>query len=424
MLKRLLQTSIRLLPVVLLLAIAYVVVQFLWPSTSKNQGPSGPMAMPVTLGRVLQKTMPETSEFLAQVSNDHALEVRPQTEGRVLRVLVTDGQLVKQGQPLFQIDSRPQQAMVNSLQATASSTAQEKGVIEEAIKSLQAQAKSVESDLQFNQRQLGRYQQLRQTNTVSQKDLEQYETSVQNLESRKQAIAADLLAQQKRLLQVGSNIRRDQMMIQNARATLDYYTVRAPFAGQLGTVWVKQGQEVTQSTPLALLTDNQALELEIALPAQYQHRVSVGMPVEVIQADEASPVPATLFFVAPQLDPLSQTRLVKARLKGGATLLTDQKLTARLVWQQQDKLLVPVSAVFRLAGQPFVYLAKETAKPNEYQAKAVPLQLGEIYGQQYEIRQGVVENDRIVTGGIQKLQDGALVTEMKQTAAKPEPASH
>jgi multidrug efflux pump subunit AcrA (membrane-fusion protein) len=78
------------------------------------------------------------------------------------------------------------------------------------------------------------------------------------------------------------------------------------------------------------------------------------------------------------------------------------------VYQQIDKPLIPVTAISRLAGQTFAFVAESDGKQTV--ARQKPVQLGEIIGNNYVILEGIKPGEQIITSGVQMLADGMPVT--------------
>jgi hypothetical protein len=81
---------------------------------------------------------------------------------------------------------------------------------------------------------------------------------------------------------------------------------------------------------------------------------------------------------------------------------------ARIIWRTVEGLTVPVTAVTRISGQYFCYLA-ENGPQGGLVARQTPLQVGELVGNDYVVKSGLTAGDRLIVSGIQKLGDGAPV---------------
>src|SRR4029077_618839 len=99
------------------------------------------------------------------------------------------------------------------------------------------------------------------------------------------------------------------------RVQLQYYHVTAPTAGIVGDIAIREGDRVTTSTMLTTIDDKAGLEAYIQVPVDRAPDLHVGLPVRLV--DDAGKIIATnpLTFVAPRVDPATQTVLAKSLLK-------------------------------------------------------------------------------------------------------------
>jgi multidrug efflux pump subunit AcrA (membrane-fusion protein) len=379
-------------------------------------GPTGgaPQGVPVTLGQAVSQSVDEGDTYLGQINDLENVQIRSQVSGRITQIMVLDGQAVKQGQALFQLDAGPQAATTRSMQAMVDSTRQEAPVIQQGIKALHADRTALLSELRYNQQQLSRLQQLATTDTVARKDVEQAETAVNTLHEKLTAINSNLQAQQARLRQVGAAVNRDLANAQASKNTLSFYTVRAPFSGTIGQVIVKVGDVADPSMPLGSVTRGGPVQLEAAIPITAARAVQPGNTLTVLD-DNGKPLnTAVVRFVSPRVDPATQTVLLKADIPNQNRLLkADEKVRLKLVTGQQSRVTVPQEALFRMIGQPFVYRAV-SGKNGYMSAKLQPVTPGAFQGNAVVVAQGLQAGDRIVVHGIQKLQDGAPIMDASQ----------
>ena len=87
---------------------------------------------------------------------------------------------------------------------------------------------------------------------------------------------------------------------------------------------------------------------------------------------------------------------------------SNQFTRARLIWNRKPGVLVPTTAISRVAGQDFVFIA-ETKENSPVVARQQPVKLGEIQGNSYQVIEGLKAGETIVTSGIQKLSNGAPI---------------
>ena len=102
--------------------------------------------------------------------------------------------------------------------------------------------------------------------------------------------------------------------IREQRVELGYHRVVAPEAGVVGDIPVRVGDRVTNATILTTVDDNQGLEVYLQVPVQQAPSLSVGLPVRLVDDRGAEIVTTAVSFVAPSVDPQTQSVLAKAAL--------------------------------------------------------------------------------------------------------------
>ena len=332
-------------------------------------GGAGPGAFPPAEVKTISlepKPLSHSSEFVATIRSLRSTTVQPQVEGIVRQVLVRAGDRVGAGQPIIQIDPDKQQATVITTES---------------------QRASREADLAFAAQQLARMQKLHEAGAVSRAELEQAETAHKTAQAQ--------------LAAVQSQIRENQVQ-------LGYYRVTAPTAGVVGDIPVRQGDRVTPSTVITTIDQPEGLEAYINVPLERSLDLRLGLAVELL--DNAGMVIASnpISFIAPRADDATQSVLVKATLRQmPAGIRVMQYVRARIIWNNNPGLTVPVVSVNRLAGQYFVFVA-ESAQQG-FVARQKPISVGAVMGDDYVVVGGLMPGDRVIVSNIQKIFDGAPV---------------
>lgn len=312
------------------------------------------------------KPIPQSSEFVATIRSLRSMTVQPQVDGLVRQILVRAGDRVGAGQPLIQIDPDRQQATVSTTEA---------------------QRAGRDADLVFARQQLGRMQRLFEAGAVSRADLDQAEAAHKAAEAQ--------------LAAVQSQMRENQVELQ-------YYRVTAPADGIVGEITVRQGDRVTPSTEITTIDQPQGLEAYISVPLERARDLKPGLIVELLDATGAVVASNPVTFVAPRANETTQSVLVKSTLRAlPPGLRVMQYVRARLVWNNDPGMTVPVVAVNRIAGQHFVFVADPA--PQGFVARQKPVTLGEIVGEDYIVRGGLRAGERVIVSNIQKIGDGAPV---------------
>ncbi|MFQ3679150.1 MAG: efflux RND transporter periplasmic adaptor subunit [Pseudanabaenaceae cyanobacterium] len=415
-----------------------------------------PEVTPVQSEPARAGTLEETSEYVANLNNRQSVTLRPRVAGQVVALKALQGDTVTAGTPLLQIDPSTQKATLESTQASAQAAQADVaafraalGASEAALNTARANLRATQasrlaraSELELQRRNLERDRTLAEQGVIPARELENrvnaFETATANLntldrqmEAQKAAIAqgeAEVARAQANLAAAEQRQAQAQAAANREAAQLEFFTVVAPFDGTIGSIPVKVGDTVTTDTALLTLTQNQAFELEIAVPLENAPRLRVGLPVRVLDRSGKPQAEGTLSFVAPDVNPRNQSILVKAGLEDpNGVLRANQFLRAQIVWEQREGVLVPNTAIVPLAGQNFVFVATEAntaaatpgprrsagaawAQAKPLIARQKPVKIGRLVGNDREILEGLQPGEPIVVGGLQILRDGSKIT--------------
>lgn len=325
-----------------------------------------PPGIPVTIQSLETSAVTDATEYIATLKAVRSTSVRPEVEGYIISVSVKSGDRVAPGTPLFRIDQARQQASVASQEATVAAR---------------------EADLAFARQQLERMRNLFDQRVVSKAELDQAETAFKTAESAVAAIKAQVHEQ---------------------NVTLQYYVVRAPTSGMVGDIPVRVGDRVTRDTDLTTIDGNDQLEVLVPIPAERSADLKTGLDLELLGQDGSVVARTRATFVSPRVDPDTQSVLVKATVPNpDGRLRSQQFVRTRVIWTSRQGLTVPVLAVTRISGQPFVFVAQE--QDNGLVARQRPVKLGPISGDAYAVLDGLKAGERVVVSGVQKLADGAPI---------------
>jgi RND family efflux transporter MFP subunit len=227
---------------------------------------------------------------------------------------------------------------------------------------------------------------------------------MQNIEALIKAQEATILRLERVAKQADANLTAEQV-------ELNYHVVKAAFAGMVGDIPVKVGDYVTSTTKLTTLTQNKPLEVYVSVPAERGRNLHMHMNIELLDEQGQSYGGSKVFFIAPNVDEASQSILVKSCFGNEKGLLrADQLVRAKLTWAEHNGTLVPTSAVSHTGGQDFVFVAQVDSS-KKLLARQIPVKLGDIQGNNYQVISGIRPGQRIVVSGIQDLADNMPITE-------------
>ena len=317
------------------------------------------------------RTVQDTSEYVATIKSRNSATIQPQVEGQITRIFVRSGEHVRAGQPLLEIDPLKQRATVNSSEATA---------------------RQKQANLEWAQTQLQRAKKLYAAGVVSKQDLDQAQTGYD-------AAQADLAS-------LNAQVNEQQVQLQ-------YYRVVAPSAGIVGDIPVHVGDRVTTSTMLTTVDRNTDLEAYIQVPLERATGLRLGLPVDIVSDAGTVLAHSRITFISPQVDMGMQSVLAKALIANPQReIRSAQFVRARVVWSSHPGLMIPVTAVVRISGQYFSFVAQQDAKGMV--ARQTPVQVGDITDSSYTVLAGIKPGDQVIVSGTQSLADGTPVTIVKE----------
>ena len=316
-----------------------------------GMGGGGPPPMPVDVAVARRDTAIEELSATGQIEALQSIELRPEVDGRIVRISFREGAEVRRGAALFKVDD-------------AELTAQ--GARLEAERDLAAQA-------------LSRTRELLAQGAASQAELEQ-------AEARARSTQADL---------------------DLTRIRLERTVVRAPFSGVLGQRFVSLGDYVNNTTRLVTLQTVHPQRAVFEIPERYSERLAVGQIVSFsVAAVSDRTFTGVVDFVDPQVRLPGRTIVVKAEVANrDRTLHAGMFIEARLATEvRADAILVPEDAILPLESGTFVWVVSP-----EGRAERRSVSLGIRKPGYVELLEGVEAGEQVVVGGIERLMDGAPV---------------
>ncbi len=326
-----------------------------------GRGPAGPVPVEVAVART--DTVIDEITATGQIESLQAIELRPDVDGRIVEIYVTEGTLVTKGAPLFKIDD-----------------------VE-----LKAQVARAEADRDLAEQALTRTRQLMAEKAAAQADIERAEAS-----ARSARAALELL-----------------------QIRLDRTVVRAPWSGQSGARFVSVGDYVTQSSRLITLQTVNPQRAAFQVPERYAERLKVGQAVTFRVAALASrDFTGRVDFVDPRVQLPARTITVKALAQNPRReLQAGMFIEARLeTTRRVNAVVVPEEAILQLPTGNVVWVVTGD-QPDRRE-----VQLGVRRPGTVEVLSGVQAGDQVVVGGAERLSVQSKVR-VAGAAAAPRPDS-
>lgn len=332
-------------------------------------GPPPGGGMPVTVIQATIQRVPDIIEAVGQTEGSKDIEVRARVSGILEKTLYKEGDRVKAGAPLFQIDRAP---FENALEQAKASLAQERAKLEQV------------------QREAGRLKQLVDQRAISQREYDDATTA--------QKTEAALIA-------------AAEARVRDAELNLSYTNITAPIGGISGRAQRSNGSLVTAGSDSALLTtisqsDPIWVRFSVAESEYNQVRTAKKTEARLLLSDGTTyPGAGRLNFTASTVDAKLGTIQLRAEFANSAlALLPGQFVRVRLSAGESEAILVPQVAVVQNDQGRFVWVAGADGK-----AVLKPVEAASWIGSDWLIRKGLAAGDRVIVDNILKLRPGAPV---------------
>ena len=337
-------------------------------------GAGGPA--PVQVGHAQRKVVPLTLDAIGAVEPIRTAALRSQVTGTLIKIAIQEGQDVKQGDLLFEIDPRP---------------------FQNALDSALADSQKIAVQLENARSQVARYRSLSADSMVSK---EQFQTILDN----ERALTAQALS--------------SQSAIANAKLQLEFSSIRAPLSGRTGNLGVHEGDLVRASdTTVTLVTINQLSPIYVTfgVPQQYlgplnRYRAAGGVAVNATPpgADEAAEK-GELSFIDNTVDSTTGTIKLKATFANEAhRLWPGQFANITIMLAAPEVLVVPASAIQNDQTGQHVFVVKAD---NTAEFRKVVLE--RTHDEDAVIVSGISAGETVITDGQLRVLPGRPV-EIKQ----------
>ncbi|OLB99493.1 MAG: efflux transporter periplasmic adaptor subunit [Actinobacteria bacterium 13_2_20CM_2_66_6] len=342
-------------------------------------------AVPVVTAQVQQRDLPVYLDGLGSVIAAKTITVRPQVDGRLETVSFREGQFVRRGDLLAQIDPRPFQVQLE----------QAKGALTRDAAQLRTARLALERNLVLLRDKL-----------VSQQDVDNQEAAVGQFEG---------------------GVRIDQAQIDSARLNLEYARITSPIDGVTGVRLVDPGNLIRSSdtSGIVVITQLDPIAVLFTLPQDVLPQVAQQMELGTLSVEAYSRdgnnklATGELLVIDNQINQNSATMRLKASFANPQRLLwPNQFVKARLLLTvRKGAVVVPATAVQRGPEGTFVYVVgpDQTVQPR-------PVEIDQTQGDLAVVARGLSPNDVVVADGASALRPGAKVLPRPAQPAGQRPA--
>jgi membrane fusion protein (multidrug efflux system) len=340
---------------------------------SKNTGPAAPPPVAVNVYTVQAGNATYFDIYPGTATPLNQVDIKPQVSGNIIGVYFKDGQEVRKGQKLYEIDQQQYKA---------------------AVEQAKANVLVAKANLARSQQDADRYEELAKQDAIAKQTLDH---QLADLEASKQQLQAA------------------EAGVASVETNLKYSEIFAPFNGTIGISQVKVGTSVYPQTLLNSVSTDDPMAVDIAIdqaeiPQFNQYfekgtRVKDSLFTAVLPDGSIYTYPGQLYLLDRSIDPTTGT--LKARitfpnpkneLKAGLTTNIRVRHTSG-----DSTLLIPYKAVVESLGEFFVFVVEDSV------ALQKKVSLGTRIGANIVVRNGLTQGEKVVIDGVQKLRDSSVV---------------
>jgi len=343
-----------------------------------GRAPAPPADVPVAVARVERRDVPVTLDATGTVEPIRTAVVAAQVDGILKRVAFREGDNVRAGQVLFEIDPRPYQAALDQTEGVLGRDA--------------AQAANADKDAA-------------RIEALAAKDY----VTLQQLDQARAAAGA-----------LAATLRADSAAVERARLDLQYATIRAPIEGRAGGLLLREGNLVRASagTPLVVINQLAPILVRFAVPSTYlpdiRRRAGRRLDVRATPIGDTAMERGVLTFLDNAVDSLTGTIQLKAEFPNrdgalwpGALVRVQLELDV-----ERGAVVVPLTAVMNGQQGSFVYVIGGDRK-----AELRRVQVERSTDTIAVLRSGVAAGETVVTDGQLRLTDGTRVAPRNDSTA-------
>lgn len=379
----------------------------------------------VAVHPVVRRDIRAGKSFVGTVLPRRTSNIGSSVEGRVVELLIDDGQAVKAGQPLAKLDTKTLEIQQAGAQAELSIREQELAELENGSRdeeraSAEARMLGAKALNEYAQNRFKRLETLFARNVTSEDDLQDASSVAEQARQRYVAAQNDLKlldagTRTERIEQARAKVLAQQEAINLLKDQIERHTILAPFGGYVVQTFTEIGQWIDKGGQVATIVELDSVEVEILVLESYMSALDVGTHARVqLNAVQDRQFEGPVATIVPQADLRSRSFPVRVRLQNEATptglMLMKPGMFARVmlpVGDLETGLVVPKDSLVLGGAQPAVFVVQQNVSPRT--VRRVPVELGVLVGGQVQVSGDLSEGDLVVVEGNERLRSDQQV---------------
>ncbi len=395
--------------------ISIVSLAIMIPSCEKKE--KAPIEKPTTVQGVKIETIKlspveEGYEAVGTVRSKTTSVLSSKTVGNILAVHVREGDRVRTGQLLIEIDDRDSRAQLQKAQAGLREVQDAQEEIEQNIRAAESAREAAEAGRSLAAATFKRYNALLEQKSVSQQEFDEVQAKLKVAEAeldRANRMLQALMAKKSQVLAKTDQAKAD---VTNAQVYLGYSRILSPINGIVVSKQAEIGALASPGAPLLTLEDNSHYRLEVSVEDSMLKKIRLDTPVRIsIDALGPREFSSRVTEIVPASDPGSRSSTVKIDLfdekgKSAAQPVLRSGLfgKARFPVGQKQVIRIPQKAILQSGQLLSVFIVDSS-----HIVRLRLIKTGKQYGDQMEVLSGLNDGDRIVVEGMERVKEGDRV---------------
>jgi len=311
----------------------------------------------VGIEEVTQQSFRHYIDLQGRVEAEESVPVTAKMPGALVRVLVKNGDVVRKGQLLAQIDD---EVMLKSI---------------------------IELEIQLR--------------------------TAQDLYERQKGLWEQKIGTEVQFIQARTNKEALEQRLATIKEQWQQTRIYAPIGGTVDMVMLKAGQAISPGIPLCQIVNLSQLKVKGDVPENYAAKVQRGAAVQLFFPDLGKEVNSRITYVSPTINPTNRTFSVEAALPAGsgpyrANMIAVMKI---IDYENLKAITLPVNLINQESnGENYVFVAEKNGVEHQAIVRRVPVKVGRTYNGRVEILSGLKPGDLVITSGVQNISGGEIVS--------------
>lgn len=312
-------------------------------------------------------------DLMGKVDADNISYISPRIgPAQVKAVYVTQGQMVKKGQLLLKLDD---------------------AIMRQSVTAARQQLEGIKTQLGFAKNIYQRQQNLWKEGIGTEVQLLTAKTNVTSLENQ--------------LAAAGEQVKVAEEQLKTANVYSDVTGIADVVAIKVGETFIGVTQ---QGMPQIKIVNTSSLKVVTNVPENYLTRMRKGSPVQITIPDANKTINSSISLISQSIDPTQRGFIAEAKIPYDPVLKPSQSAVVKILdYAAASAIVIPVNVIQSDETGKYVFVISKSSNGKTI-AHRVTVAIGEVYGEQVEIKGGLKAGDQLVTEGFQNLYEGQSVT--------------